>query len=204
MTFSFDWILAGFVFVLANLYLGIQLVRLIWPLRALKLSARLRKESVDAASWLSLATDEFEVRSAIPVKLVVFLLQRGDLRDPAELRCRSLWRRGWIYTILTLILFYARPYLFGTSMDSSSARAWIRSPSRSSSVRRSRPSPRRSSFNPSRIYGASRSCSTSIRKTAALGERNKWNKRIRLRTHRRTMTRSGESSKSLPAFFAFC
>ena len=94
MTFSFDWILAGFVFVLANLYLGIQLVRLIWPLRALKLSARLRKESVDAASWLSLATDEFEVRSAIPVKLVVFLLQRGDLRDPAELRCRSLWRRG--------------------------------------------------------------------------------------------------------------
>lgn len=118
MTFSFDWILAGFVFVLVNLYLGIQLVRLIWPLRALKLSARLRKESVDAASWLSLATDEFEVRSAIPVKLVVFLLQRGDLRDPAELRCRSLWRRGWIYTILTLILFYARPYLFGTSMDS--------------------------------------------------------------------------------------
>ena len=118
MTFSFDWILAGFVFVLANLYLGIQLVRLIWPLRALKLSARLRKESVDAASWLSLATDEFEVRSAIPVKLVVFLLQRGDLRDPAELRCRSLWRRGWIYTILTLILFYAQPYLFGTSMDS--------------------------------------------------------------------------------------
>lgn len=118
MTFSFDWILAGFVFVFANLYLGIQLVRLIWPLRALKLSARLRKESVDAASWLSLATDEFEVRSAIPVKLVVFLLQRGDLRDPAELRCRSLWRRGWIYTILTLILFYAQPYLFGTSMDS--------------------------------------------------------------------------------------
>ena len=37
-------------------------------------------------------------------KLVVFLLQRGDLEDPAELRCRSLWRRGWIYTILTLIL----------------------------------------------------------------------------------------------------
>lgn len=107
MTFSFDWILAGFVFVLANLYLGIQLVRLIWPLRALKLSARLRKESVDAASWLSLATDEFEVRSAIPVKLVVFLLQRGDLRDPAELRCRSLWRRGWIYTILTLVLCQA-------------------------------------------------------------------------------------------------
>ncbi|MBE5692584.1 MAG: hypothetical protein EGQ34_06775 [Sutterella sp.] len=118
MTFSFDWILAGLVFVLANLYLGMQLVRLIWPLRALKLSARLRKEAVDASSWLSLAADEFEVRSAIPVKLVVFLLQRGDLEDPAELRCRSLWRRGWIYTILTLILFYAQPYLFGTSMDS--------------------------------------------------------------------------------------
>lgn len=118
MTFSFDWILAGLVFVLANLYLGMQLVRLIWPLRALKLSARLRKEAVDASSWLSLAADEFEVRSAIPVKLVVFLLQRGNLEDPAELRCRSLWRRGWIYTILTLILFYAQPYLFGTSMDS--------------------------------------------------------------------------------------
>lgn len=118
MIFSFDWILAGLVFVLANLYLGMQLVRLIWPLRALKLSARLRKEAVDASSWLSLAADEFEVRSAIPVKLIVFLLQRGDLEDPGELRCRSLWRRGWIYTILTLILFYAQPYLFGTSMDS--------------------------------------------------------------------------------------
>lgn len=50
MIFSFDWILAGLVFVLANLYLGMQLVRLIWPLRALKLSARLRKEAVDASS----------------------------------------------------------------------------------------------------------------------------------------------------------
>lgn len=118
MTFSFDWILAGLVFVFANLFLGVELVRLFWPLRALKLSARLKREAVDAASWLSLATDEFEVRRAIPVKLAVFLLQRGELTDPAELRCRSLWRRGWIYTILTLILFYAQPYLFGTSMDS--------------------------------------------------------------------------------------
>lgn len=117
MSFSFDWILAGAVFVLANFYLGAQLVRLFWPLRALRLTQKMRREAVDAASWLALATDEFRVRSAVPVKRVIMLIQAGNLTEKDELRCRSLWRRGWIYTVLTLGLFYLQPVLFGTSFD---------------------------------------------------------------------------------------
>lgn len=101
MSFSFDWILAGAVFVLANFYLGAQLVRLFWLLRALRLAQKMRREAVDAVSWLALATDEFRVRSTVPVKRVIMLIQAGNLTGKEELRCRSLLRRGWIYTVLT-------------------------------------------------------------------------------------------------------
>ena len=50
MSFSWEWALAIFVFLFANLFLGVQLLKLFWPLRMLKLTAKMRKEAVDPQS----------------------------------------------------------------------------------------------------------------------------------------------------------
>ena len=47
MSFTWEWALAIFVFLFANLFLGVQLLKLFWPLRMLKLTAKMRKEAVD-------------------------------------------------------------------------------------------------------------------------------------------------------------
>lgn len=116
MQFSFNWALAVLVFVCANLFLGVQLVKLIWPLRALRLSSRMRREATDPQAWLSLAADEDAVRRAVPVREAIFRLQRGDV-EPDEVKYRKLWFRSWAYTIATLLLFYIQPQVLGEATD---------------------------------------------------------------------------------------
>ena len=57
MSFTWEWALAIFVFLFANLFLGVQLLKLFWTLRMLKLTAKKRKEAVDPQSWLGLVAD---------------------------------------------------------------------------------------------------------------------------------------------------
>lgn len=110
MSFSWEWALAIFVFLFANLFLGVQLLKLFWPLRMLKLTAKMRKEAVDPQSWLGLAADENAVRAALPIREAIFLLQKGTLSED-EMKYRKLWLRSWVYTIATLVLVYVQPQL---------------------------------------------------------------------------------------------
>ena len=110
MSFTWEWALAIFVFLFANLFLGVQLLKLFWPLRMLKLTAKMRKEAVDPQSWLGLAADENAVRAALPIRQAVFLLQKGTLSED-EVKYRKLWLRSWAYTIATLVLVYVQPQL---------------------------------------------------------------------------------------------
>ena len=99
MSFTWEWALAIFVFLFANLFLGVQLLKLFWPLRMLKLTAKMRKEAVDPQSWLGLAADENAVRAALPIREAIFLLQKGTLSED-EVKYRKLWLRSWVYTIM--------------------------------------------------------------------------------------------------------
>ena len=110
MSFTWEWALAIFVFLFANLFLGVQLLKLFWPLRMLKLTAKMRKEAVDPQSWLGLAADENAVRAALPIREAIFLLQKGTLSED-EMKYRKLWLRSWVYTIATLVLVYVQPQL---------------------------------------------------------------------------------------------
>ena len=110
MSFTWEWALAIFVFLFANLFLGVQLLKLFWPLRMLKLTAKMRKEAVDPQSWLGLAADENAVRAALPIREAIFLLQKGTLSED-EVKYRKLWLRSWVYTIATLVLVYVQPQL---------------------------------------------------------------------------------------------
>lgn len=110
MSFTWEWALAIFVFLFANLFLGVQLLKLFWPLRRLKLTAKMRKEAVDPQSWLGLAADENAVRAALPIREAIFLLQKGTFSED-EMKYRKLWLRSWVYTIATLVLVYVQPQL---------------------------------------------------------------------------------------------
>ena len=110
MSFTWEWALAIFVFLFANLFLGVQLLKLFWPLRMLKLTAKMRKEAVDPQSWLGLVADENAVRAALPIREAIFLLQKGTLSKD-EVKYRKLWLRSWVYTIATLVLVYVQPQL---------------------------------------------------------------------------------------------
>ena len=82
----------------------------LWPLRMLKLTAKMRKEAVDPQSWLGLVADENAVRAALPIREAIFLLQKGTLSKD-EVKYRKLWLRSWVYTIATLVLVYVQPQL---------------------------------------------------------------------------------------------
>ncbi len=84
--------------------------KLFWPLRMLKLTAKMRKEAVDPQSWLGLVADENAVRAALPIREAIFLLQKGTLSKD-EVKYRKLWLRSWVYTIATLVLVYVQPQL---------------------------------------------------------------------------------------------
>ena len=93
MSFTWEGALAIFVFLFANLFLGVQLLKLFWPLRMLKLTAKMRKEAVDPQSWLGLVADENAVRAALPIREAIFLLQKGTLSKD-EVKYRKLWLRS--------------------------------------------------------------------------------------------------------------
>ena len=112
MTFSWEWALAVFVFIFANFFLGIQLLKLFWPLRMLKFTARVRREKMYPKEWMNLVADEKAVRAALPVREATFLIQKGELAED-EGKYRKLWLRSWVYTIATLVLLYIHPNLVG-------------------------------------------------------------------------------------------
>ena len=84
MSFTWEWALAIFVFLFANLFLWVQLLKLFGPLRMLKLTAKMRKEAVDPQSWLGLAADENAVRAALRFAKQSFCCKRNALRRRGE------------------------------------------------------------------------------------------------------------------------
>ena len=93
MSFTWEWALAIFVFLFANLFLGVQLLKLFWPLRMLKLTAKMRKEAVDPQSWLGLAADENAVRAALPLREAIFQLGLYDCNTGAGLCAAAVGER---------------------------------------------------------------------------------------------------------------
>lgn len=116
MTFSYENILALVVFVGANLYLGYQLLRLIWPLRMLRYSKKTAMTPDMLEKLKTLAATDTEVRKAVPVSRTLAVLVGAKLNDE-EMRYRRFWWRSWFYTIASLIFFYTQPAIFGTGAD---------------------------------------------------------------------------------------
>ena len=116
MTLSYENILALVVFVGANLYLGYQLLRLIWPLRMLRYSKKTAMTPDMLVKLKTLAATDTEVRKAVPVSRTLAVLVGAKLNDE-EMRYRRFWWRSWFYTIASLIFFYTQPAIFGTGAD---------------------------------------------------------------------------------------